>query len=248
MIGEISAVTNGTPAFMMPAFSPAISTSDSPRYSAWSKATLVTAVTSGCTTLVASSRPPSPTSITATSTPSRANAWHGKHCDRFKKRETELLDRIEDLLGVANDALFRERLAIDQQPLAKRAQVRTCVTCRPRAIRTKSGADHRGDGALPVRTANVKGPIGKMRVTQGRQCSGCPIEPPVDPGCERREQTSDKWIRKRNVESVRSLPAQLGQDFHPAYWWRRIFATIPLSSRRSTTRSNMPCSQRNSER
>ena len=56
----------------MPAFSDAISSSESPRYSTWSRATLVTAVASGAMTLVESSRPPSPTSTTARSTPASA--------------------------------------------------------------------------------------------------------------------------------------------------------------------------------
>ncbi len=58
----------------MPAFSAAIFSSVSPRYFMWSRSILVTALTSGRTTLVLSSRPPSPTSATAISTPRAAKS------------------------------------------------------------------------------------------------------------------------------------------------------------------------------
>ena len=66
-------ITSGTPGLAIPAFSAAIETTSVPRYSSWSSAIDVIAVTIGLTRLVASSRPPSPTSITPTSTPMRAN-------------------------------------------------------------------------------------------------------------------------------------------------------------------------------
>ena len=58
----------------MPAFSQAIGSSVSPRYFMWSRAILVTPLTSGRTTLVLSSRPPSPTSTTAISAPRAAKS------------------------------------------------------------------------------------------------------------------------------------------------------------------------------
>ena len=58
---------------MMPAFSRAIAVSVEPSRSVWSRLTGVMTETSGSTTLVASSRPPSPTSTTASSTPASAN-------------------------------------------------------------------------------------------------------------------------------------------------------------------------------
>ncbi len=70
--GCSSPVSAGTPLRKIPPFSRAISTSDSPRYSIWSRAMLVTAVATGESTFVASSRPPRPTSTTATSTPASA--------------------------------------------------------------------------------------------------------------------------------------------------------------------------------
>ena len=56
------------------ALSAAISTTVAPRRSVWSSATPVTTATAGSVTLVASQRPPSPTSSTAISTPRSANS------------------------------------------------------------------------------------------------------------------------------------------------------------------------------
>ena len=59
---------------MMPAFSVAISSIVSPSHCMWSIATGVITATAPSATLVASHRPPRPTSITATSTGASANA------------------------------------------------------------------------------------------------------------------------------------------------------------------------------
>ena len=67
-------VTTGTHRLMMPAFSPAIAVSVSPRKAWWSIEIEVIAATAGRTTFVASSLPPSPTSITARSAWLRLNS------------------------------------------------------------------------------------------------------------------------------------------------------------------------------
>ncbi len=67
--------TTGVPGFMIPAFSRAISASVSPRKSWWSSEIEVIAHTrGGGITLVASARPPSPTSSTHSSAGTRANS------------------------------------------------------------------------------------------------------------------------------------------------------------------------------
>ena len=58
----------------MPAFSRAIPSSEEPRYSVCSNCTPVTALTSGSSTFVLSSRPPNPTSTTAISIPLAAKS------------------------------------------------------------------------------------------------------------------------------------------------------------------------------
>ena len=58
---------------MIPAFSIAIWTGESPRYFAWSTAIGSTTATAPSATLVASHEPPIPTSTTATSTGASAN-------------------------------------------------------------------------------------------------------------------------------------------------------------------------------
>ena len=59
---------------MIPAFSPAMVAMSDPRYSAWSMPIGVMTATGAFTTLVASHRPPSPTSMTPMSTGASANA------------------------------------------------------------------------------------------------------------------------------------------------------------------------------
>ena len=59
---------------MIPAFSRAMSSTSSPRYSTWSSAIGVTTATVPSATFVASQRPPSPTSTIPASTGASANA------------------------------------------------------------------------------------------------------------------------------------------------------------------------------
>ncbi len=68
-----SPMTAGRLRLKIPAFSHAICSRVSPRYSTWSMPIDTTPAASGSSTLVASRRPPSPTSTTDTSTPARAN-------------------------------------------------------------------------------------------------------------------------------------------------------------------------------
>ncbi len=71
--GSRTKLTSGTPGLAIPALSRAISSTVSPKMSVWSSATLVITETRGRSTLVPSSVPPTPASITATSTSLRAN-------------------------------------------------------------------------------------------------------------------------------------------------------------------------------
>ncbi len=73
----MTATVSGAPSsarLMMPAFSPAMPAMSSPRYSTWSTLIGVITATGASITLVASQRPPSPTSITPTSIGASANA------------------------------------------------------------------------------------------------------------------------------------------------------------------------------
>ena len=67
--GEGLSVTEGMPCLMIPAFSKAIFSMVSPRKAVCSMLMLLMTATSGTMTLVASKRPPMPTSTTAKSTP-----------------------------------------------------------------------------------------------------------------------------------------------------------------------------------
>ena len=66
-----SPTITGSPALRMPAFSYAMLASEFPRWRSWSNAMEVIAPTTGAMTLVASNRPPRPTSMTAVSTSAR---------------------------------------------------------------------------------------------------------------------------------------------------------------------------------
>ena len=72
--GRRSPMTTVIPGLMIPAFSNAIAPSVSPRCCWWSKSIVVIAPATGVITLVASKRPPRPTSMTPTSTPERRNS------------------------------------------------------------------------------------------------------------------------------------------------------------------------------
>ena len=73
MSGSGSPITAGRPGLKMPAFSQAMRSRVSPRNSTWSIPIDATPAARGVSTLVASSRPPSPTSMTDTSTRAAAN-------------------------------------------------------------------------------------------------------------------------------------------------------------------------------
>ncbi len=77
--------TQGTSGLQIPAFSPAMAARVLPSHAVWSKAMRVIAVTAGAQRFVASRRPPTPTSITAISTPARAKARHAMSV-RLSKR------------------------------------------------------------------------------------------------------------------------------------------------------------------
>ena len=82
---DCGATTTGTPRLMIPAFSLAISSTVSPSVLTWSRLIWVMAQISGATTLVASSLPPSPTSTTWKSAPSRVNQTNAIAVSTSKK-------------------------------------------------------------------------------------------------------------------------------------------------------------------
>ena len=82
--GVCAADTTWLDALMMPTFSPATSSGVSPSIE-WSRSTSPMTATSAATTLVASQRPPSPTSITPTSTASSARCASAMAVSSSKK-------------------------------------------------------------------------------------------------------------------------------------------------------------------
>ena len=165
-------ITVGRPSRSTPAFSPAIAASVRPRYTSWSKSMLTIAEAMGSTTLVASSRPPRPTSRTATSTRLRrkcAKAAAVSHLEEGRVRledaaADEPLGRVAHRAHRDREVAVGDRAPVDRDPLvhahevgrgvaagaqARRAQRRVAVG-RDRALAVRAGDQQRRVRALGV--------------------------------------------------------------------------------------------------
>src|ERR1700742_4266924 len=124
----MTATVSGAPSsalWMMPAFSPAIPAMSSPRYSTWSRLIGVITATGASITLVASQRPPKPTSMTPTSIGASANA-----ANAIAVRTSNLLllvdhlhERLEFGVGL-HVCRWADRFSVDRDTLDRRLQVR----------------------------------------------------------------------------------------------------------------------------
>ena len=131
-----------------------------PRISMWSSATLVIADTPPCQTLVASSRPPSPTSTTRDLD---ARAGEPQKAARSATSNSVGGPCARDSLGVPQDlaqprakSVGGDRLAVDDDPFAVVDQVRLRRLADAVARLAQSGADQRLDAALAVRAADQR--------------------------------------------------------------------------------------------
>ena len=150
-------VTTGTPGLMIPAFSrrdrldrlaQVLARGPAPR---WSGPT-----TSGRMTFVASSRPPSPTSTTAISTPASAKARNAIAVVASKNDALLTLGCRPQPARRSDKCSSPIRDAIDLDPLAEGAEMRRGVEARHAApLRSGAEATRRGDRTLPVRATDV---------------------------------------------------------------------------------------------
>lgn len=120
----------GIPLLMIPAFSPAIFSNVLPRNWVWSKLILVMIHRSGCTILVQSSLPPSPTSITATSTCSSAK-YRNAIAVVNSKKEGCRGSKITFFFYKPDYIFFRDRLSVYSDTFAEIYEVRRCVEAYP---------------------------------------------------------------------------------------------------------------------
>ena len=107
-------ITTARLARTTPAFSRAMAARVRPRYSSWSKSMLTIVDTRGEATLVASSRPPSPTSRTAMSTPVLAKVEEGHRGQdleviRMGGQDAPLQSAVSDGVVHFEDAVARTR-------------------------------------------------------------------------------------------------------------------------------------------
>ncbi len=127
------------PGLTMPAFSPATSARVGPRNSTWSRPTLVTTATSASTTLVASQRPPSPTSKIATSTGRSANHSMAAavRISNQVRRESPSRGSIParvDSTSASSASLMGSPSALSRSLMASRCGLVNVPTRRPLAV------------------------------------------------------------------------------------------------------------------
>ena len=141
---------------------------------------------------------------------------------------------------VGEDAAVPIKLAVDADPLGDVEEVGGRVEPRPEASRAKDGLGQGGHRALPVRAADVDEREVGLGVTEGGEDGLDPLEPRpharlLEPG--EAEEPRDRLGRGHGTAG----PAGSAKNTK-----RR--RRVSRSSLRSTTRSTIPCSRRNSAR
>ncbi len=185
-------LTTGRPRLMIPAFSAAIAPRVEPSRRVWSNEIVVSTETSGRTALVESSRPPMPTSTTASPTPApgeveqahrRGDLEEGRPAEVAEMRVAiEPLDGRPDGLDQARD-LGRRRLGpIDPEPLAEPVQVGRREQPGPPAGGGRDGGDHGRGRALPLGPGDVDDRERLLRVAQRPEEPAHPADAEVEGG------------------------------------------------------------------
>ncbi len=153
---------------MMPAFSVAIARRQSPTPSVWSNPMLVMTATSASTTLVASNRPSSPTSITATSTATSAN-----HASAAAVTSSNQLGVIPSSGSTAARSLMAAARSsslmgspFQAMPLVEHHEVRAAVGADAESALDQQRGDHAGHRALAVGAGDVDHRVGPVRVAE----------------------------------------------------------------------------------
>ena len=146
------------------------------------------AETTGTTTLVASRRPPRPTSSTAVSTRACRNNSKATAVVTSKNvgwawstPSRRSVDRVAHAGHGRVQRLRFDRPAVDDEPLAKIDQVRRRVASRAVAGRAERRIDHRRDGAFAVRAGDVNRPERALRMAEAVDDREDVVEAELDP-------------------------------------------------------------------
>ncbi len=188
---------------MMPAFSKAISASVCPRWRSWSNAIDVMADVAGVMTLVASKRPPSPTSMTAAVTFSRAKISNAMAVVTSKKVGVAARAPLAVSRSIASkrsrgraieDARIDGR-AVDGDAFLDAIEVRRRVAAGAIAARAQAALDHRRDRPLAVGARDMNGGPAPVRPIERRQNRLDVVEPELDAERLEREEpfTQAHW-------------------------------------------------------
>ena len=170
----------------MPAFSAAISSSRSPSMSQWSSPIEVITATSGCTTLVASSRPlapPPPRPRPAR--PRELQKSHGRH--ELKKsgpivgRPAQFVRHGLQFVDVGHDLLLAEQLAVHLHALAQLYQMRGGVQAGAPAGRMQHGVQHRRHRSLAVRPGDMDHRVAPLGMAERRDEEAHPVDAEFHP-------------------------------------------------------------------
>ena len=178
-------VTARSPRLMMAAFSRAISGIVGPSHSMWSRSTLVIAATPPSQALVASRRPPRPTSTTPTSIPRRANQANAAAVTSSNSVAGPSRLGIRSATAMTSSmsapkSADVDGLAVDDDPLAIAHQVRLGRLPDDHAGGTQRGGHQRLDAALAVRAADQRAAEPLLRIAELLEQCLRPPEPELD--------------------------------------------------------------------
>ena len=160
--GGCAPTTARTPGRRMPAFSAAIAATVRPRKASWSRLTGAMTQSAGCSaaTLVASRRPPIPTSSSVKSAGSRANASSAAHVVASKSVIGAPPFTSSTSRSSAVSSVLADGAAAERDPLVEGDEVRARVRVHALARRLQRRAHERNRRALA---------IGARHVDDGRQ-------------------------------------------------------------------------------
>ena len=138
-----------------------------------------------CHTLVASSRPPRPTSTTATSTPARAEPSERRgredlELGRRRRAAPRPVRLAEHLVDDVCEVGGRDQLAVDDDPLAVAHEVRLRRLADAVTGLAQHRRDQRLDAALAVRPADQRPAQADVRIAQPLEQRPSPAEAKPD--------------------------------------------------------------------
>ena len=200
----VAPVAATSPRSMIAAFSRAIAVTVDPSRSVWSRPTLVTTATPPSQAWVASSRPPSPTSTSATS---RADSAKCRNIDRGEQLELRRRSQAgRDPVGDGQHAPDEtgegpgiDRMAVDHDPLAIRHEVGLRRLADAVARGSQRGAGQRDHRSLAVGAGDQRAVDRELGVAKRMEQGPHPAQPEADavpaPRLDRRQRLGIGEVR-----------------------------------------------------